>query len=125
MSQNFDLTPSSTETYEKLEISAYDHKHHMATNCELYLYPDFKVPMHIKSFSDIPDYVEGETKFRVTERYLNRIDLISWESYGTPELFWVILAVNNIVNPFEIEENSFLRILPKSYVEYRLLRYPK
>ena len=78
-----------------------------------------------KNFVALPEYIEDETSHIVKFNEVNRIDLISWYYYKTPELFWVILAVNNILNPFELEEGMVLRILPISYIEYNLLRYNK
>ena len=57
------------------------------------------------------------------ESEVNRLDLISWKYYRTPELFWVIMAVNDITDPFNVKEGAILRIIPKSYVEYYLIRY--
>jgi hypothetical protein len=112
---------------EKVYPSNKDSKHHMATNSEIYYFKDIgKVPLFLKNFAGkIPSYVEGEISHVVKETEVNRPDLIAWKYYKNPELFWVVLAVNNIINPFKIEEGTRLRILPKSYVEYNLLRYYK
>jgi len=49
-------------------------------------------------------------------------DNISVQYYGTPLLWWVIPAFNNITNPFEgLEPGTNLKILKSSYI-YSLLR---
>lgn len=110
---------------EKVEPSKNDSKHHMAVNSELYNFKNIGVlPLFLKNFvDDIPSYITGELTHRVKENEVNRLDLISWKYYKTPELFWVIAAVNNIIDPFNIEEGTVLRIIPKSYIEYYLIRY--
>jgi hypothetical protein len=32
--------------------------------------------------------------FVVTDRYVNRPDLLSWDAYGTPKLWWVFAMAN-------------------------------
>ncbi len=112
---------------QRIEPSKDDSKHHMAVNSELYKFNGIGViPLFLRNFvDDLPDYIDGERIHIVKEKEVNRLDLISWEYYRTPELFWVIMAVNNIVNPFNIEEGTILRIIPKSYIEYNLIRYYK
>lgn len=110
--------------YTKVNNSTFANKHHMASNSILYNIDGAGVlPMFTKTFNNIPDYIQGEQSHivRDTERY--RLDNISYKYYGTPELLWVIMSVNNITNPFTIEANTVLRILPKAYIEYNLLRY--
>jgi hypothetical protein len=49
-------------------------------------------------------------------------DNIAYKYYGSPHLWWVIPAFNNIVNPFEtLEPGTNLKILKESYI-YILLR---
>jgi len=112
---------------EKINPTQNDSKHHMAVNSDLYKFKNVGVlPLFLRNFVDaIPDYIEGEEFYRVKENDVNRLDLISWKYYKTPELFWVIMAVNNIVDPFNIEEGKVLRMIPKDYIEYNLIRYYK
>ncbi len=124
MTTKFDLDLKPTLYSEQVEQSPYVSKHHMGSNCHLYNYiGSGYLPMFLKNFVNIPDYVENEVLHIVTSNEVNRLDLIAWKYYQNPELFWVIMAVNNILNPFEIKENTVLRILPLSYIEYNLLRY--
>jgi hypothetical protein len=49
-------------------------------------------------------------------------DNISFKYYGTPFLWWVIPAFNNIINPFEgLTPGTNLKILKSDYI-YSLLR---
>jgi len=49
-------------------------------------------------------------------------DNISYKFYNTPQLWWVICIVNNIVNPFEeLQSGQILRILKNSYI-YNILK---
>ena len=43
-----------------------------------------------------------------SKRY--RPDVISYEMYGTPVLYWVILSCNNLSSPLEVKTNMTLRI---------------
>lgn len=112
-------------TYDKIEIEDNTSNHHMSMNSNLYEFPNGNVLLSTKMFSNnLPNYVTGEQSYRLRERDLHRFDRISYKFYGTPELWWVIMAVNNIIDPFnDPYENMMVRILPLSYVEYALLRY--
>lgn len=113
-----------SEMYTKIEQDTFNNKHHMSSNSTLYNINGAGVmPMFLKQFLDIPEYVEGEKSVVVRENEIYRLDNISYEYYDTPELLWVIMAVNNITDPLHIEPNTVLRILPKEYIEYNLLRY--
>lgn len=110
--------------YTKIEQSSFNNKHHMSTNSILYNIDGAGIiPMFLKQFTNIPEYVDGEESYTVRETEVNRLDNIAYKYYGTPELLWVIMAVNNITDPLNVAPNTVLRILPKSYVEYNLLRY--
>lgn len=42
---------------------------------------------------------------------------ISYEYYGTPDLWWVIALMNNVVNPFEeLEEGDNIKLLREQYL---------
>jgi hypothetical protein len=44
-------------------------------------------------------------------------DDISWKIYGTPNLWWVIALMNNIVNPFEeLEVGSNIKVLKPDFL---------
>lgn len=110
--------------YTKVAQDSFNNKHHMSTNSILYNIDGAGVmPMFLKQFKNIPTYIEGEESYIVRETETKRLDNIAYKYYGNPELLWVIMAVNNITDPLNIPANTVLRILPKSYVEYNLLRY--
>jgi hypothetical protein len=57
----------------------------------------------------------GDDIFTVTLGYQNRLDLISFRFYSTPNLWWAIAQVNNLVDPFlDIPVNTSLRIPKRS-----------
>jgi len=37
----------------------------------------------------------------LSEAYLGRLDLASYDVYGTPDYWWAILAVNDIMDPWD------------------------
>jgi hypothetical protein len=56
---------------------------------------------------------ENDTFFTVEGQYVKRIDLISQEMYGRPDLGWAILDVNNLREPlFDLQVGQVLRIPP-------------
>lgn len=53
----------------------------------------------------------SDTFHTVTEADSDRIDLIAYQYYQTPELWWVIAEVNGLFFPFEdLEPGRILRI---------------
>ena len=58
----------------------------------------------------------------ISKRYANRPDLISYDYYGTPKLFWIILMYNSIVDAKEeLKEGSEIQIPSKARVNYEFL----
>lgn len=44
-------------------------------------------------------------------------DNISYDIYGTPELWWIVAMMNDVVNPFEeLEEGSNIKYLREEYL---------
>lgn len=57
----------------------------------------------------------SDLTFTVPPGGVHRLDLISNQFYGTPQLWWVIAAVNNIVDPlYGVEQGTQLRIPTRS-----------
>jgi hypothetical protein len=111
-------------SYGELQIhNTSESMHHMASNSALYKFENVGcIPMFIKNYV-VPSYVNGETSYKVKHSEVNRLDNISYKFYRTPELFWVLMITNDIINPFDIPEGTTLRILPLEYVQYSILRY--
>lgn len=110
--------------YIKIDQESFANKHHMSTNSNMYHASGAgNITMFLNNFIGIPDYIDGERSHIVNSSEILRFDNISYKYYGTPELFWVIMSVNNIINPFNVKPGTVLRILPISYIEYNLLRY--
>ena len=40
----------------------------------------------------------------------NRLDIISYNYYNTPNFWWVIAIANNIIDPFDVPIGTYLRI---------------
>ena len=113
----------STLYGENIEHNNLESKHHMVASTGLFKFDGIgTIPLHIK-YIKVPDYVNGEISYKIKETDIYRLDNIAYKYYGNPELFWVIMSVNNIIDPFNIKNGDVLRILPKDYVEYNILRY--
>lgn len=78
--------------------------------------PDNKDFILLRSTIDIPE--SGEDIFLTVEgRFEKRIDLISEEVYGRPDLGWVIMDINNLREPlFDLYVGQVLRIPPLNIV---------
>lgn len=54
------------------------------------------------SLTKLTEYITRNLSyFTVTGKYNHRFDLISYEVYQIPDLYWVIALYNNIIDPFE------------------------
>lgn len=52
-----------------------------------------------------------DQNYVVTDKDIGRLDLISFDFYGTPNLWWVIAHVNNIIDPIvDMETGTSLAI---------------
>lgn len=84
--------------------------YHAGANCALYNIDQEKVLLFLEDF----DYLKKENFLQnrhiIKKEEIGRIDLISYKYYKTPELFWLILAVNHHIDPFEMEEGMELLI---------------
>lgn len=53
----------------------------------------------------------GDTYITITQEYLKRPDLISFNAYGTPRLWWALYEFNNIQDPiFGLRIGQLFRI---------------
>lgn len=53
---------------------------------------------------------DDDVYYTVEKGFENRMELISYKFYGTVLYSWIIMDVNNIINPFFISVNHILRI---------------
>lgn len=53
---------------------------------------------------------EGDTFFKVTYQYENRLDLIAFKFYNNQLYWWVIAYASNIKDPFNVPSGTVLRI---------------
>jgi hypothetical protein len=56
----------------------------------------------------------NDTYYTVVSDSANRLDLISYNHYGTPLYWWVIAYASNIMDPMTIPVGTVLRIPPLS-----------
>ena len=66
-------------------------------------------------YYDLPEYYEipeseGDQFFMVTQKYVDRIDLIAAKFYNNVIMWWVIAKANHISNPLSIPLDTILRI---------------
>ena len=52
----------------------------------------------------------------VSRRLVGRLDLLAFDSYGNPNLWWVIARANDISDPFDIEIGDQLRVPARDIV---------
>lgn len=58
---------------------------------------------------------DSDSAYVVVQAVENRLDLISTAFYGVPNLWWVIAAVNNLVDPLaDVMTGTTLRIPDKA-----------
>lgn len=65
---------------------------------------------------------DDDLKFVITDKYVGRPDLISYDVYQTPDLMWLVLQYNNILDPtLEIVEGKELTLPTPSRVILSIL----
>lgn len=69
-------------------------------------------------FTEIP-YRETDDYLTVTVDLVNRLDLVSYDYYGTVRFWNIIAQASNIINPLDVPVGTVLRI-PKLYTLYSL-----
>ena len=47
---------------------------------------------------------------RIVADEVGRADLVSFREYGTPSLYWFILKVNGIIDPYDLDVGSLLEV---------------
>lgn len=67
---------------------------------------------HESWFQKVIDHSSDDTYHTVTSDEKNRLDKIANYYYGTPRYWWVIAIANYILDPFDVEIGSVLRIPP-------------
>lgn len=48
----------------------------------------------------------------VSDNEVNRLDIISFNYYGTPHLWWAIAWANDFIDPFILKRDDIIRIPP-------------
>lgn len=67
---------------------------------------------HESWFQKVIDHSPEDTYHTVTINEKNRLDIIANYYYGTPRYWWVVAIANYILDPFDVEVGSVLRIPP-------------
>jgi hypothetical protein len=74
-------------------------------------------------FLGIPDFPEIQMDNPPNVKYYDlseteklRFDIVAYNFYNDPYMFWLILHVNGIINPYDVDTNISLRI--PSYLSY-------
>lgn len=65
---------------------------------------------HETVFQKIIDKSNEDQYITVSIAEQDRLDIISNKYYNTPRFWWVIALANNIIDPFDIPQNTVLRI---------------
>lgn len=56
---------------------------------------------------------------------IGRLDLLAYEYYGTPSLWWVIADANDIINQFDLTLGQALKIPSRALIERYLHAAPR
>lgn len=84
--------------------------YHSGANCSLYNIDKEKFLLFLEDLSYLrkEDYLQ--TVHLVKPEEIDRLDNISYKYYRTPELWWLIMAVNPEADPFDLYEGQELLI---------------
>lgn len=75
------------------------------------------------TFWDVPDFAavipqSSDTYVEIDQRYVGRLDLLAYDEYGDPDLWWIIALANNIdVIPTDVRLGMLVRIPAKNQVD--------
>lgn len=75
------------------------------------------------TFWETPDFSEvipqsEDLLIEIDQRYLGRLDLLSYDVYGDSDLWWIIALANDIVLiPTDVRLGMTVRVPPKNYVD--------
>ena len=83
---------------------------------------DEKDPLSVE-FRDF-DPTRTMSRHRVLQVETSRPDLIAFTEYGSTGYWWFILAVNGVIDPYQLTEADFLKI-PSSLDYYDWFREEK
>ena len=119
--KSFDLRILLTEYATEKPISYNKSFDHMMKNCSLYEFKDGSTPLFFTNFTELPVYVVGEESYVIQEKDIGRMDLIAWKYYKNPEYLGIICFLNN-VDPLDMKAGTVLRLPPKDWIIFNILR---
>lgn len=70
---------------------------------------DTNIYLENPSYIEVPENPDDQY-FMVTQKYVDRLDLISAKFYNNVILWWVIAKANNLENPLSVPADTILRI---------------
>jgi len=70
---------------------------------------DTNIFLENPKYLEVPEHPDDQF-FMVTQKYVDRIDLISAKYYNNVILWWVIAKANHLTNPLCVELDTILRI---------------
>lgn len=104
------LVAHNTEVIDPEGLSTpLESYYHMSSNCSLYNIDGAKFALFLENHDYLFKEGQLQQKHKVTPDDIDRIDRISYQYYGTPELWWLIAQVNDI-DPLELYEGQELVI---------------
>lgn len=66
---------------------------------------------YLETFNQVPvPESSGDSYHVVSPDEVNRLDIISYNFYGSSSYWWAIALANNLIDPFVINEGVMLRI---------------
>ena len=98
-----DVTDTFYNNTSKVPEGRYDKKLRLKTS-------DGTVIRMIRTKDITPTSTENDSVYVVTSNERYRPDIIAYNYYGTADLYWVILAANNLKTPFEVTDGLRLII---------------
>ena len=115
------MTPYKTEQLPETDVKKKFRQTSRYRNTSIYKNDDGHYYFGIWK---VPKIDEQPEDIYYTIRYGQSLNLatISYEKYGTKDLWWVIAVANNILDPFtELKVNDVIRIPNLSYIYSKIL----
>ena len=107
---DLDLVDSNNKVYNPEELNTpLESYYHMSANTQLYNIDGVKMALFLDDMSYLNKEGQLQKKHVVTRQEIDRLDMISYKYYQTPELWWLIAEVN-FIDPFELYEGQELII---------------
>jgi len=70
---------------------------------------DTNIYYELPKYLEIPEHPD-DNYFMVTQKYVDRIDLVAAKFYNNVIMWWVIAKANNLTNPMSLPLDTIIRI---------------